>query len=464
VAPNPEKQLWLAVDQDAAGFYRLVSGGAFGTGTPLKLYDPDFTATDPDSGKTISVPGLVRQASAIAITRTFSANSSVAATPPCIQVTRVLKAATPLTALSQEALNAVGTNVAKDKGTLLVIDTQWDITAPGGHDAFDDGVLHLSVSQASLIAWDAAGPDAARHAWASFPAAAAAVDAEGARRLWPLSADIGGMIIGKNSKQVVTFAFFVPENQGQFPQFLVLRNIRVALPAATDADPATIEAALGLGGGYIPPSNPAGLPRRGTGRNRPAPLTPPREGGSRIAPPARPAPLRGVSIEATDHLPYPIVKTPGLRFSGANAVTGGQATASIVPDAAGGDNVAEALSASAGQAVVRVHVARNPAQELLGQVVANAMIGAPLTLRTEQGEPIEPFAYVWVKMTAKKLTVFSDPDTTISKMGMLPLREMSPGDELYLYFQVPHASKIIAVGRGPDRSFDQKVTPVLSVP
>ena len=411
VTPNPDRQLWVAVDQQAAGFFRLVSGGALNPGRPLSLYTPDFHG----------VPGLVSQAAGMALTRHYDPNSSVTATPDCVSVTRALEVPAPFASLAQELTSAIGDTAGSKDGALFVVDTQWNVSADGGSRAYDeDQRLRVPASQVSLIAWDAVDQSAARDGFAHYPLAAVVEDDNGALVFWPLAKKEAPA--GTLPKQTIGYVFYLP--QGQVPKFIQLRNIRVRLPEAKVADAAAIQAALGLA-------------------------------GVAIEAPAVPGSIKALRAEATSRLPYPIANpTPGLKIDAQGAVLEGNATADVLPQGQAGPGLADTLAVTGGRALVRVHVAPDQAQEFLSR--------ARFSIRSAQGTDIPACAYVWVQAASGKEVLHVEPDSALATIAGLPLKDMHPGDQLYLYFQVPKGSKIVAACRGSEHRYDQKMD--LNVP
>ncbi len=411
ITANPDSSLWVNVDKLTASFYDTLSSGAMAPGFPVA------------DGVNIEAyrDNLALEAK-LHRSRYFDPNSSTVAVPQGLTVVgrfdRPLPWSQSSVALAQ-ALDIADASQVQGKN-LVVIDTHWEKTL-GTFD--DDGNLRIGSAQVRLIAWGSAQDSSRVYVYA--PRGVGQLSAGDPRRtLVPFNNSSNFAALNDHGN--LAWIFVVP--QDQTPKFLLVRDLRLDLPPA-QASTQDLAAVVG----ELP--RPAQPPARVPGQGAVGPAAPGREG------------LPAEAIKLTDALPAPISANmaTGLKIEGSAVYSGTSDvvyTTSLTP-ATSVDHV----FCPPQKRVVRVRLQGDMAQSIFGKSIQAAALLQPIFLTDSQGERYEPIGYDWLQHNQTQ-RISIDRLRGIKAASELPVRQMQPGDEIYLYFLVPRGVTITAYNLG----------------
>lgn len=428
--------LWVPVDRQAAGFFAMLSGGSFNAGAPLAEHRPEL----PD------------QAATFRLQRHYDPNAALVATPPSVKVTAAASHKSPPPGLDGLTQDALGADAKRPGHTVVAIETQWQAT-PG---VFDQGTLYLSPVQIRLATREGefGNPATQLHPPVAFSRRlstgrtqlTSVVPAPG-QASRTVSGDTPDRIMAKSSdqQQTITWVFVIPA--AQQPQHLFARQLRLPLPDAADwtSESDKIVAMLGQAVAPPPPDTPDGTQPDGGQTGEIGPREGIRAGNM------------PVQIEATDRLPDMVSKNfmQGMNTRDDAVISGNK----DVPKPTGSTSAAlrvDRVWRPDHQRVVRVQIARDQATSLYGASrAAAASLQQPL-IEDNQGQTWQAIGYVWHKADGTQ-QININRDAPIQSARQLPIGEMAPDDELYLYFVVNANTRITRYHVGSSTSFDTDV-------
>lgn len=400
VAARPGGGLWVPADKITARFFTGLSGGAFATRTPLASYIPD-----------------VAQASSLfRLGRFYDPNLSVVSAPGAVtaNATAIL-VGNQLpgidSGLAQGLLDAVG-----NTGRLVTVVTVFK----KGESAttYDtDNVLRVPATNIRL----ATRRPGEQGQWVA-PLGFSKPDGAG-RTFYPL---VNNQMMATSTAptQEIAWHFVVPQDRE--PDFLLVRNTRVLLPALADTGAADFAALIG---------NPeSGGDGDGVAAPRPRSNN---SGGLAIdVEPSSFANHRAVYIEQSDALPTNVSKNNAqfLSFNG-TAVVEGEGLAQS--GTAGRETTLSSIEVSPALRGVRVEMVPTVASNnfaALGRSAATANI-QEIWLSDSSGQSYRPFGYVLRKDDGRqKFNVLNGGQ--LRNNVDLPLNDYTGGDRLYVYWAV----------------------------
>ena len=399
VAPRPGGALWVPADSLTARLFTSLSGGAFSSSTPLVSYVPD----------------LAEAASLFRLGRTYDESLSVVSAPGTVTadatevlVGEELPGIDP--ALAQGLLSAAGSS-----NRLVTVVT----TVAKGEKAttYDsDSILRLPATNIRL-ATRKSGENGAWVAPLGF-----SKPGDGGWSFWPL-ANNQIMASSTTPTQEIAWHFLVPVDRE--PDFLLVRNTRVYLPAATEAEPAAYAALIG---------NPASS--GGTSSSAPRPR---RSGGSGLAIDAAPSAFsthQAVYIEESDRLPTSVSKN-NAQFLTYNetAVVSGEGMAQ--KGSASKNTTLTTVEVSSALRPIRVEMVPVVAENDFSALGQRAGAGntQEIYLTDTANTRYRPFGYVLRKKDGRqKFNVISGGE--LRNNVDLPLNDYDDGDRLYVYWAV----------------------------
>ncbi len=404
VGPVEGGGLWIPADTMAANLFTRLSGGAFSTGTPLVSYVPD----------------LAEAATLFRLGRTYDENLSVVSAPGGVTAN-----ATALFVGDQlpgiDPGLAKGLLAAMGGGSRLVT-VVTNFTKGENATTYDtDGILRLPATNIRL-----ATRRRGEHGQWVAPVGFSKPGDSG-QRFYAL-ANNQMMASSRVPNQEIAWHFVVPSDRE--PDFLLVRNTRVLLPAATEAEPADYAALIGnpdASGGEAQDASPKHA----------------RSGGLAIdAEPSGFSTHKAVYIEQNDKLPANVSKN-NAQFLTYNdtAVIEGEGLAQS--GSAGRNTTLSTMDVSPALRAIRVEMepvrATNSFTTLArGAGAANIQ---EIWLSDIQGQTYRPFGYVLRKQDGRqRFKVLSGGE--LRNNVDLPLNEFVNGDRLYVYWQVPPATTL----------------------
>lgn len=395
--------LWVPVDRIAGNFFSALSTGAF---------SPTFS----NASLATSRPQPHVQA---ALSRLrYDPNASSTATPENVQVGAVYRipAGRPDTiqALNEQAVATLGEALTDASNQLVVIDTLWTKTGA----AYDLGTLRLPPTQVRLTASTTVNGNEqiVLHAPVAFSANNPSAEL---RNLYPIE---NNRIIASTALQdhKIAWAFVIPTSHS--PKALFVRKLRFELPRNIPSEPQPLAALLGkplpaetetAEAGQSPDQGPTVEGREGMATGHIAD-----------------------EIEVGNRLPAAFTKNAavGLEYV-ESSIRGGRATVRDTTRRAGGDVIVNTIYTPDHLAMVRLRLEEDRARSFLGASVAAAAALDGVWLEDNQGNRWDPIGYVWKKETGE-LEVSVNLDSPIRSASQLPVRQMGPKDEIFLYFHV----------------------------
>jgi hypothetical protein len=396
--------LWVEVDSMTVGFLERISGGAFAAGSPIREYQPD----------------LVYQA---ALYRLKSdPNSSNSLVPESVEVPALFGMKLWDVNVDERAQVLIGERPKNLK--LYIVDTKWS-NSPGTYDI--DGALRVHPSQIRLVAAMEGNPDGPIELLAPM---AVSVGQPTMRDRQFTMLDKDSIVISGNAQTMKLGWMFLVDEKVK-PLSVVMRKARFALPAITEKDDAAMIEAFGM---VVP---------RAVGLDISAPAAtpePPTVGG-RMGVAANAA---AISVEVSDKLPRMLSKnaSTGFTFEG-NTVKSGRGNAPPLTPGSPVSIGADRLACPSHLAMVRVRMARDQAQSLLGAARASAAMLQPMQLKDHVGQQWMPTGWA-LRTENDTMEVRYEPEAPIRAVKELPVEQLnSPAAELYVYFPVQRGVKIV---------------------
>ncbi len=405
--------LWLAVDQRAGDFFAGLSNGAFYAGRPMAQY----------------LPAPARQPLVLTAGQEFAPHSFTAASPTAVALAGAWRAPLPLAGVDADVQAALKLDQAPEQ-SLLLIDTEWTPT-PGTFDP--DGALRLAPPAIQLVTWHEKLGQVQVQIFS--PVAVSKPQPTAGHRVVQVL-NTTAMVSNAGQGFKLGWVFIIPREVK--PQFLMVRNLRLPITGVTEGTEGS-ELAIRVGR----------LPEKG----KPATTV--------VVDPTKGATgTEAKIVEITNRLPKEISinRSEGLTISDKLVREGSAIVAPPTEVQMSGKAVIGEIAPPAGMAVVRVQVAPDKAQSIFGKVRSSALALQPVYLSVG-GQQILPFAYVRL-MPDGKQAIAVRPIMPFQSAQEMNVSELMADDQWYVYFAVPHGSKVLAYHLG--RSVRQDVN--LDVP
>jgi hypothetical protein len=398
ISQNGKRNLWIPVDRQAAALLRMLSGGSFTAGHPMREYKPD----------------LAMQAALYRMR--YDANASLVATPPSVSLDKVVVAPTPvkeLTAGVAQALQPLG--VARPGQRLVVIDTVWTATA----GVYDSATLYLPPTQIRLMT-SVTGPTGVAqfdlHAPVGF---ATLINPQTGTRHFQAVADGTTSAYGQTQKDNLAWAFLIDADQE--PHTLFVRQLRLPMPDAILRSGEQVAAILGVTPqAQADPTAVAANPNPDTTGQ-----IGPREGPLTNVQPVQAAVAKDIPGILSKN------QANSLKCEG-NGIVSGTAESQIYVGSLAGNLRIDSIWCPSHQRILRVQLDRDQAQSLLGATRAlAASIGGPQVVDS-RGQTWLPIGFLWNRNGTLNIRI--DRDNPIRSARDLPTADMAPGNTLFLYF------------------------------
>ena len=401
VIPNPDgADLWIGVDEMAAGLFSRLSRGGFYASSSLAMHHPS----------------LAREAAVFHLR--YDANASVVSVPEGVSLERVLtlpvKDSPKIAAIPSAVEDAMGAGLRNNANRIVLVDTKWS-NVPGVAAPYDtDDTLRVPPTQVRLLTHRTQSSDVAAKLHAPLAFSKLYNSNAGEWRFYPV--DSQNMYASSDrQEQRLAWLFIIPADREL--SHVLLRNMRIAIPDETDDSPEAIVQTLGA----PPPAEPAEGEDGGGGE------------------PVRTA----EGLKATNALPRPVSKNQvtGLTWGadGSSVESGNDTARGSSQDVSGNIRV-DAISKPDHKGMVRLALPASRAQSLLGQAVETARQAQSVWVKDNRGDMWEPIAYVWDQNAAMEINV--DRTQKFGRVGRLPLNQMGDDHTLYLYFLLPSGVSI----------------------
>lgn len=413
VAPQEDAgQLWVPVDETAAGFFNWVSADGFASSRPMHLYRPN----------------LAEAAATARLARHYDPKQNLFASPANVALTAALRVdagnveqMTQIPADVRESLASISRT-----GDFLLAETLWQQEPQGAYGP--DATLRLPHVQVRLLTFDQNEKDPKLHAPAAFVGKTRA----GVRSPFyhPINDNLT-MPYGFAATDVPIRWLFHIDNERE-PAYLVVRNLR--LPVEEDDlrtnETETFAEALG---GFAPE------------------VEEDRDNGDETPEPATGAGALGGALQQTAELPTwfdkneatAVETVPADNENDGQLVKHGSVTLDSTTKRIGRRLRVNAFQLQSHQRMVRLKIS-----DELGEEITNALRGMPsaesIYFTNDRGNRIEPFAYVWMKPTGGMELQANRNKAAFDSVRELPLRSLNfERDELYLYFLIPYSGVIL---------------------
>ncbi len=458
---NPEGQLWVPVDRMTSGFYDSLSAGALGRGKPISQHRASLVDT--------AHRARVR----------LDANASIVALPEGITVDKVYQLPLPVTGLNGEIAGPISEDVRSGSSSIVMVNTRFEVK-PGTFDP--DGALRIAPAQVLLITRPTGKTDETLY----LQPKAVSVRESGAKRPTVVFLNDSTNSARLNAKGELGWLFALPAEHE--PMYLIIRGLRLTLakiekPAAPamvaaigrlPGDDSDVEDQVIAGKAPPKPGTPGGTRPGGTTTTPPRPGTPggTRPGGTTTTPPRPGTPggtttmppsttgtvaqtpgrvgTRADAIQLSNMLPTAVSANMlgPIRLEG-QAIFSGKSDVGASSSNLNAQTRVESIHVPGHRAMVRLKMSRDDAQSIFGRARAQATMLQPIYIVDNNGEQYYPIGYVWVRMAGNGSQMIAiDRTQEIRTARDLPIAEMQPSEELYLYFLVPKGIQLRAYHLG----------------
>jgi len=400
--------LLLPVDKYAAQFFSRLSRGIFYPhgNRPLAMYQPALDSR--------AILNRLRP----------DPDSSFIAHPKGVRIERVAY-------YHPRDLEEIIEDPNEKTGSLLLVGTVWDaVTGPGTYDT--EGGLRVAPSQVRLATTE------------NFTA------------LTPLTlhAPLGVVIPGSTPEADVTrfdddravaysrvrsgarliWVFRINENVADADKFIFIRMLRLPLPKVNSEAARPYQQFVG---DFFRPPPVETLVPEVTSSEGEGPAIASHTGG-----PADHGGGKADKVEFTDKLPYAVsmhnVLQHQLREAG---IFSGKAEVQY-PIGLSKHTQVRHIYTVPGEYMIRVHVGKDPAQSMYGQIRQMGHRLATFFIQDSLGNPHHAIGYVWRKKETGAQYIQIDRLGSLRRVEQLPLSEMRREDELYIYFSIPHGVSV----------------------
>jgi hypothetical protein len=380
-----------------AGFYNMLSGGAFSSGHPLSLYLPD----------------LAKQAAMYRV-RTDDANASIAAGPNAVTITGgkyfISDTDIPADPYFKFALKQRPDQKPEDK-QLVCIDTQWT-NGKDPHTFDGDNTLRVQSSQVRLVVWSQ-GSRVDAQSLAPIGYSRLVKPATGERHYHCFSLKkMSKSANNANPDQRIAWFFLLPKDYK--PKFLMTRRLRLPVPVKSSDDPDEMVQLIGDWKDAIPTED------MDTGGLDPALYQ---------------------KLEITSRLPVNLSRNfaTGMKFSGKSILNGHK----FMPKPPRYPSPAvriETVYTPSHTALVRIRMSYEKLRDMFGETEASPNRKKSFWLEGRSGQKWYSIGYVLFKVNR---SIRINIDRSLIKTGEgLPMDNIGRGDEFYLYIPVPRGVTI----------------------
>jgi len=378
-----------------AGFYTMLSGGAFGSGQPLNQYLPD----------------LARQAALYRL-RTEDANASVAISPASVSLmenyyvsgTKIPGVDRNFSLSLRDDLNAKGKQI-------VCIDTEFKNSVNDRH-AFDgDKTLRIQATQVQLITWTDPPGSIQVHTYAPIGFSRLIEPATGKRVYHCLNVRGMSKAANRSDEQQRIGWFFVVPNDHK-PKFFMVRRLRLPVGKKVE-DEEQMRQMIG------------------TWDDAPFP-----DDVKKVS-----DPQLFDEISMTKKLPVPISRNfaTGMNFDGKNVMEGSKHMAKPPRYPSPAVRV-DGVYIPAHQSLVRIRMRFNKAREVFGETEASPLRKNYFWLEDSKGRKWYSIGYVLYK--ANKALYINIDRNGIKQGTGLPMKHLGRGDGLYLFIPVQKDVKL----------------------
>jgi len=427
----------MVADRLTVNFFNMLSNGAFASSTPLKYYQPDLWA----------------RAMSFRLTDEYA---SLAAAPDDVEITRMFTLPAGASGLDPVVLDKLG-DLGGTSGKLVIIETLWKVNTDRLVAYDSDQSLRVPTTQVRLVTESQSYPRLDL-----YPPFAGSQDfgSVGSLRHFKVFSGDDYFLNGVNSTDRLTFIFAIAADE--HPRRLMVRNLRLEMPAEASNDPAMATSAVfGEADLAVIASGRTGEDAGSSTDAASAGGGDPEFGGREgaIAGIAALRPVLGqgfqsfsrnffdgtLRLDATDET----MMTYAIGIVDLSQRTRSQATA------------VRGIYSPSHKAVVSVIFQEESARSFLGKARSLAVSVQGVWLEDDRGNKLLPFGYSVYKPNARKLQLQIDPDNLIQSAKELPIGDMEEDDQLCLQFFVNRGARIVSVSIG---STTQKLNQPLDVP
>ncbi|MFW6060906.1 MAG: hypothetical protein ACODAQ_12065 [Phycisphaeraceae bacterium] len=426
IVENPEGgDLWLDVDEWAAGFFTRLSRAGLGGGvfqnTPLAAMRPD----------------LAREAAVFHL-RYHDPNASLVVPPGGVSVEGVHVVPTRHSSelsgrLSPDIVDALGEAFHRSGNRVVILETRWRQDAA----AYDtDDILRVAPTQVRLLTHSDTDGQPAAQLDSPIGFGKLVNPMENTREFH--STRTGSAYASSRLQEArIAWLFILPGTRDLEAVYLRQLRFPIEQPQVAETGEQFNEIVELLG---TPVAGEDSDQADDTPRDRDTQATP-------------------EFLERTNRLPRAISKNEvtTLRFGGSDntLVVSGEAL-SRRSASSGVDSEslrAEGVFAGSGNGIIRAALTADRARSLLGRARALARdVSSPLALIDDFGQTWEPIGYVWQR--GDELELNFRPTQKFRSPSELPVSQMNDEDTLYLYFRVPLARTITGYRIGSESGDD----------
>ncbi len=407
--------LWVPVDRQAAGFFAMISGGSMA---------PGFPAANGVS-LALNTGDLAQQSGLYHLREQYDPHTSVAAHPNEVSITQVLESNPASLGLGSTQMRAIDAGGVTGNRKLVIIDTKFVDDKRG---TYIEGALNLLPTQVRLIAWKqvGGGNEAVLHA----PVGVGIMQAGDSTRQFVPFNDNTSFARVTIPPANLALAFIIPDDQT--PRFLTVRNLALDLPEAKPGADLMV-AMLGKAPGASLLAS-AGDPNEGT--------VGPKQAGN--------VTIEAKGLKLTNELPEPFSENVkgNLRVINQQLVSGTQSVKRIPDVRMSKATRVDSLQVPPHLGCVRLQVAPDQAQSIFGRAISSARMIEPIFLTDDRtGEQHLPIGYI-VRHEDGSMDISIDRDSYIRTARQMPIAQLQPTDDFYLYFMIPKGLKITSFHLG----------------
>lgn len=403
VQDNPDSGLWISVDTMAAGVMTSLSRGSLSTSKPLAHY----------------LPELAKQSAMYRMKP--DPNALTTAMPGSIEIQNVFTSPVAGVELPEMTADLLGPQFENTANKLVLIDTKWIATA----GTFDpDGALRLPPTQVRLITHTSHAGRITTNVYE--PIGYSQVNPLTSQRKYRPFNSAASQVFGTQQNELVALAYIVPADAE--PAFLMTRRLRLDLPEGKEQADELVR----LMGKYEKPVTADGGGDDGGNDG----TVGPRDGVA--------AGHAAEGVAVSNELPEAFSRNwaSGLSYNSDTAILSGRGTAKRKPHRINRNVRIDQIYCPPHRKMVRLLIDHDRAKSLPGAARTAAASLQGIWLKDERGNDWFPTAYVLLRSNRDQRVDVRDFSTPIRSARELPMDEMAPGDELYLYFPVPNNTVI----------------------
>lgn len=419
------KGLWVPVDSVAAGFFGMLSNGAFSSGSPLAIYRPHVDdqaqlyrmRVDPFSAPSL-MPGLV------SVEAAFAHPATIPAMPEALA-------------------DGLGPGFENKSNQLVVIRTRWQRHDSAGLPFDADRTLRVVPTQVRLVTVKETGGRYSEPRLVQPVAFKGKSDTDHLQPYFHAIDSDRATAFGFNDREDITFAF-LPED-GRKPLFLMVRGMRFPLPAELSRNPRQLIAALGVPAPQDEATDDPGDPQPSNLAQ--GEVTMP-DGTGFVVDNQLPARVSKLDVQG---------KMEWDNDLDENAIVSGEATAGRADQAHGTRRLLTRIAQSNGFPLVRMRITGEQAQRFFGSTDNSAQMRMGVFLTDNRGNTPKPKAVIWVKGNGEQYIHVRPGSASFANggaIGIIP--RMQRTDELLLFFPVQRGAQVVSyqIGSGSPTPID----------